>query len=186
MARLSLSAALTLVVALLAAPAGAQTAAVSHQWSRGTELAVSAGAAFDDVHTGPMFAGIVGWSVTKRIAIEGRGAWCDRGAGTHGFEADLGASVRTLPGKRVAPYFGAGFGLYRASFDVAGANSVTDPAFRASGGVDLAAGVHVSIRPELSVVVVRRDGRTERLAMFGIRVGYRFEQRAAADRRAER
>ena len=180
MARLLRSVAVTFVVVVLAPPAGAQTADASHQWARGTELAVSTGVASDDVHTGPMVAGSIGWSVTRRIAVEGRGAWYDRGANTHGFGVDLGASVSPLPWAQVAPYVGAGFGLYRASFDVAGANSLTDPAFRLSGGLDVAMRAHISIRPELSAVLVRRDGRTDRMATFGIRVGYRFEQRAGA------
>ena len=183
------------VVALAAAAARAQETAGGNEWAHSTELGASIGGATGGGQTGAILGGTAAWQVSRWVAVEGRGGWFDRGTGASGFAADLSALVGFVPKQRVTPYASAGFGLYRASFDStngpmsafyrrrvaaggaplgAGA-TFTDPAFRFGAGVDLIARRNVSFRPEASVMLVRRDGNTETIGTFGLRIAYRFE-----------
>jgi hypothetical protein len=56
-----------------------------------------------------------------------------------------------------------------------GAMSFTDPALRVTAGVDLIVRRYLSIRPEVSAIIVRHGGDGETVATFGVRLGYRFE-----------
>lgn len=163
---------------------------------RGTELDGLVGAASTDTHTGPLAAGIAGWRLSPVVRAEARAAWLARGTGADAFAADLGGSVTLVRRMRVAPYVGAGIGLYRARFETPSApmsafyrrrlgqtltanqeRAFTDPSVRLSVGVDWRIGTRVSVRPEASALLVRRDGRGETLALVGLRIGYRFEDR---------
>ena len=190
------------IVAMLAVAVASRAGAQAppprtNQWARGTELGVFAGAASGSSETGGTVAGTVGWEVTRWFAIEGRGSWFDRGQGASGFSADLGVLVNVVARRKVTPFVGAGFGLYRASF--AGPTSVmsdfyrrrmmqsgnglmpgghmsfTDPALRIGGGVDVIMARHLAIRPEAAALLVHREAQTEAVAIFGLRVGFRFE-----------
>jgi hypothetical protein len=179
---------LFVAVASMVSVAQAQTVP-PHQWARGTELAVSAGAAT----TGPMVAASVGWEVTRWIAIEGRGSWFDRGDDARGFAADLSALVNVVAKRPVTPFLGAGFGFYRASFDGAvpamtdfyrtrmrtgrftGSHVFTDPSLRLTAGIDIIVRRHWALRPDASLLVVRAGGAGETIGAAGISVGYRFE-----------
>ncbi len=163
---------------------------------RGTELGASVGAGSTSTHTGPMLGGIAGWQLNRWVTGEARGTWLARGTGADAFEADLGLSTHLIKRGGAAPYLGAGFGLYRATFDstsstmsefyrrrmVAGAlgmpqdRTFTDPVIRVSGGVEMLVRRQFSIRPEASALFVRRDGRGETVGLFVVRIGYRFEE----------
>lgn len=163
---------------------------------RGTHLDGLVGVGTTDVHTGPIIGGIVGWRVTGRLAAEARASWLARGTGARAFHADVGGLVNVMNRERLRPFIGAGVGLYRAAFDssassmsdfyrrrlgqgLIGNQSTTfvDPAVRLSAGADWRVHDHISIRPEVSAVFVRRNGRGESIAMVGCRIGYRFEER---------
>ncbi|MGE5242714.1 MAG: hypothetical protein ACM3SQ_00615 [Betaproteobacteria bacterium] len=186
-----------LPLALLLAPALVHAqAAAENVWARGTELGVVAGAATNAAATGPVLGGTAGWEVTRWFAVEGRGSWFWRGSGAEGFGADIGALVNVIPKQRATPFVTAAFGLYRASFDSpaamvpafygrrmgspgspvrAGHYSFTDPALRLGGGIDLIVRRYFSLRPEVSVLLIRRGGAGTTLTTFGARLAYRFE-----------
>jgi hypothetical protein len=161
--------------------------------TRATELSMLAGGA-SATHTGPMLAGIAGWEMNRWTSFEARGAWFGRGPGANGFGADLSATVNVIPKQEVTPYVGLGFGLYRATFqspanataafyrrrmDAArsGPVSFTDPALRLTAGVDVITRRNLTIRPEVSALIVRGDRRGTAMAAFGVRFGYRFEEK---------
>lgn len=163
---------------------------------RGTHLDGLVGVATTDTHTGAFLSGIIGWRVASGAAAEVRASWLARGTGASAFHADVGGIFNVLNRERVRPFVGGGFGLYRASFDSSASvmsgfyrarlgqgiignpsHSFVDPAFRLSAGVDWRVHDHLSIRPEVSGVFVRRGGRGESIAMVGARIGYRFEDR---------
>lgn len=177
----------------LASPAAAQNDP-QPAGERGTALDVVAGAGSNATHTGAAFSGIAGWQMTTWLTAEARGTWLARGTGAQAFEADLGVRTRLAPA-RLAPFVGAGFGLYRASFDGAAAlvpsfyarrsgsvgvgavtRAFTDPAFRFTAGFEVRARRRFTLRPEVSALVARRDGRSETVALVGVGVGYRFEE----------
>jgi hypothetical protein len=55
--------------------------------------------------------------------------------------------------------------------------SFTDPALRLTAGVDVITRRNLTIRPEVSALIVRGDHRGAALAVFGVRFGYRFEEK---------
>jgi hypothetical protein len=55
--------------------------------------------------------------------------------------------------------------------------SFTDPALRLTAGVDLTTPRNLTIRPEVSSMVVWRDGRSDLVGLVGVRFGYRFEEK---------
>jgi hypothetical protein len=188
---------LTVVLALaVAAPAVAQAAATPSP-ERSSNLGVFVGGAATSAHTGPTLSGIAGWQLTRWLAFEGRGSWLRREAGADAFAADLGTVVNVVPSQTVTPFVGAAFGLYRVSFDSPAASAsdfyrrrmralsgiaprnptFTDPAFRISAGVEILARRNLTIRPEASAIIVRRGGHGQAIAVFGAKVGYRFEDR---------
>lgn len=162
----------------------------------GTHLDGLVGIANANAHAGAVLSAIVGWRVVPGAAAEVRGSWLARGTGASAFHADVGGIFNVLNRGRVSTFLGAGFGLYRAEFasstsPMSGfyrrrlghvingnpSHSFVDPAFRLSSGVDWRVHDRLSIRPEVSGLFVRRDGRGESIAMFGCRIGYRFEDR---------
>lgn len=162
----------------------------------GTEIGGIIGAGSNGIHTGPFVAGIAGWRLTNRVHAEARASWLARGAGADAFSADLAGTFRLGLIGQIAPYLAGGFGMYRATFDsrtspmsafyerrwtaaAPGGTSqtFTDPAFRLSAGIDWRARRGLSIRPEASALFVRRDGRGETIGLFGLRIGYHFEDR---------
>jgi hypothetical protein len=185
------------IVTALPAHAFGQLSASQNEWAHGTELGLFAGAAASSTETGPIVTGTAGWDLSHWLAIEGRASWLGRGTGSEAFDADLGGLISLAGGHPVRPYFGAGFGLYRASFDgtastmsdfyraripqsqvTAGtAFRFTDPLYRVTAGLSIAAHPHMTVRPEASVLFVRRDGAGETIATFGVRFGFRFEDR---------
>ena len=191
-ASVALSAAVVLVMTA-SSPAAAQNDQ-SPSGERGTELNGLIGVGTNETHTGLTLAAIAGWQVSGWAILEARGAWLDRGSGANGFEADVGALIKVVRRVPVAPYVGAGFGLYQAKFDgsdatmsdfyrrrideggvTSGTHTFVDPALRLSAGADLRVSRRVSLRPEASAIMVRRDGRGETIGWLGLRFSFRFE-----------
>ena len=102
------------------------------------------------------------------------------------------------------PFLTLGAGVHSASFDVgksvipefyarrltdpalmAGTRQTfTDPAFVAGGGVSLFASRHISVRPEVEVMLVPNDSETYVITSFTVRLAYHFElHRVTPDRR---
>jgi hypothetical protein len=100
--------------AAAAAPARAQ----SPEPGGGT-IAITGGGATTASTVGALVGGTVVYDVNDRLALEGLGAWFDRGRTAEAFTASAGVLVNLLPlGRTAVPYAAAGAGLYRASFDV--------------------------------------------------------------------
>lgn len=165
--------------------------------TRSTQLGIVAGAESTSTYTGALVGAAAGWSWSKWWSAEARAAWLARGTGANAFTADLGATVRVVAPRFATPLVGAGFGLYRAEFTSDAARisdfyrprldagqpltttsrAFTDPMFRVTGGVDLRANRRLLIRPEVSALIVRRDGRGETTAVFAVGAHYLFEDR---------
>jgi hypothetical protein len=145
--------------------------------------------------TAPALSGTAAWSVTRWVTVEARGSWFARGDNTQGLGADMGALVNLVARRPVTPYVNVAFGLYHAGIDMpapelsdfyrtrilegqggtGSTRSFTDPAWRFGGGVDVLRHRNISIRPEASVILVYRQGATERITTVGVRLAYVFE-----------
>jgi len=184
-----------LILGVTAASLHAQTPPESNFAGRGTELGGSISAAFTSSDTAPVVAGTAGWSITRWVTVEARGALYARADDTNGIGADVGALFNLIARRPIRPYLGLGFGLYSATIGTSATDvshfyrmrmletqggtgtsqTFTDPAWRFSAGVDVIRHRNISIRPEGSVVLVHRNGATDTITTIGVRVGYVFE-----------
>ena len=182
-----------LIVFALSIPASAQTTGTD--WTHGTTLNVFAGAGIDDSDATPLVGASVGWELTPAIAIEGSGYWLERTAGTDAFAAALKLQAALAVGHTAVPFLEAGVGLYRASFDpmghsvpgfyrrrlTAGApgpgsmTTFTDPSFVLGGGVNVFVTRHISFRPGIEVMIVRRHAQNCGVTTAAVHVAYHFE-----------
>jgi hypothetical protein len=182
-------------IALIAAPAFAQTGPTQHEWGSGTAFSVFGGVATDSAHTGLAGGGSIGWEVVPWFGLEGTAAWLDRGARVDAVAADVTAVVSlTKPGPMV-PFIDGGVGLYRTSFGP-GASGVpafyqhrmaamsgplrtsaafTDPTMVVGGGINVFVSGHAALRPEIQARIVAGDSRTQVVTAFVMRVTYHIE-----------
>jgi len=192
----------TVMALLMAAVAHAQTSTPHRDWEHATELAgVAAAASVADV-TDLALGGLAGWDLSPHVTIEGRGLWLNRGTRDTAFTGDLGALLRFGSRQTARPYVGGGFGLYRESVQpqsegvpkfyrdrltpglLAGQEHVvfTDPAVRLTAGMEFIVHRHVTLRPELSTLLVWGGDAHQTVVMAGLRVGYRFEDHPVTPR----
>lgn len=69
--------------------------------------------------TGPVLGGAVTYDLNDWFAVEGAGAYFNRGSGADAVSANASLLVNVLPSSRkTVPYFAVGGGVYRASFDL--------------------------------------------------------------------
>lgn len=69
--------------------------------------------------TGPVLGGAVTYDLNDWFAVEGTGAYFNRGSGADAVSANASLLVNVLPSSRkTVPYFAIGGGIYRASFDL--------------------------------------------------------------------
>lgn len=183
-----------LLVSLIAAvpPASAQTVS-GNEWSHGTTLDVCAGGATSATDPRGTLGAGVGWEINHWVELEGGGAWLVARNGDEAFTAELKVRASLTRPNVVVPFLGAGVGMYRATFDttsgalpdfyqrrVGGSVSgtqqrFTDPSFVLSGGIDIFAATHFSIRPELSVRLVTHASDTYAVTMATVHATYHFE-----------
>jgi opacity protein-like surface antigen len=163
-------------------------------WTHGAVASgfVGAGTASD---AGPAVGVGLGWEMTRRVSLDGRGRWFDGGSSSEGaFNVDLVSRVSLVRTMRAMPYVAAGIGMYRVVFDQAssdvpsfyrdrmdtGAAAGTRQTFRdvswtAGGGIDVFLNPHIAIRPEASVLLVTTSGDARAMAVWGVHVVYHFE-----------
>jgi len=165
-----------------------------HQWSHGTTLSASAGAAMaPSADTRATLGGGFSWEINHRFSVEGAGNWLVPRSDDHGFAADLTALFNLTRPTRVVPYVGGGVGLYIASFDTANGplpafyqkrlsqdspvthRTFTDPTFVITGGIDILAKTHLSIRPNVSAKLVTDGSSTYWVTIAQVNVAYHFE-----------
>jgi hypothetical protein len=181
-----------LVLAILAPGALAQTTSAT-DWRHGTTLAGFAGAASASSDTDAAAGLSLGWEVTPRFGVEGRGIWFRAGANQDAFAAALAARVALKPGRPVVPFASAGVGLFHAGFE---ANATDVPGFYASrmtsrgirgetfndfalsfgGGVDLFVTRHWAVRPEVTVLLATTRTDVHATTVYGAQLAYHFEE----------
>lgn len=182
-----------LVIVSVAAEAAGQTPG-GIEWRRGTVLAGFAGAAVASPET-KLFAGTaLGWEITRRLTVEGRGAWLPANDGPTDFAAMLHAIVPVLQAGRTVPFVSGGIGMYRATIDTA-SSEIPDfyqrritagkarPVFQDfllafGGGADVFATSHIAIRPDIQVLAVLADGDRRWIPMYSVNLVYHFESHA--------
>jgi hypothetical protein len=182
---------LVLVIANLASDVRAQ-APSGDEWRQGTTLAGFAGAGSSSSNTDISGGLSLGWEITPRFAIEGRGLWLGAGGDADAFAATLATLVAFDRARPIKPFALAGIGLYRTTID-SGASDVpsfyssrmtsrglrtetfTDFALAFGGGVDLFVSRHFALRPEITVQLAITSSQVHAVAVYGVQVAYHFE-----------
>jgi hypothetical protein len=183
------------IVLMVSGSAAAQALGADADWSHGTTLNAFVGAGADGSKTGPLAGGSIGWEVTPRVAIEGTGYWLDRGTGADAFAAALKLQAGLTRSEKAVPFLQAGVGLYRAAFEPTAepipefysrrisadtgpgtTHTFTDPSFIFGGGLNVFLTRHVTIRPDVEVIVVRDDSQTYVVTAVAVRFAYHFEE----------
>ena len=153
-----------------------------------------------------LFGGAAGWEMTPRLSAEMTTKWLVPEGSAEAFSA-IGTLQMAFTGRqRFVPFLTVGAGVHHASFDVdkseipefyarrltapavmtSTRQTFTDPAVVAGGGVSIFASRHVSVRPEIEVMLVPSDSETYVMTSFTVRFAYRFElHRVTPDRRAK-
>jgi hypothetical protein len=178
-----------IVVVCLAADGVAQTA--DSMWQRGTVLAGTAGAAVASPDTRFVGGTALGWEIMPRLTVEGRALWLPATDEPSDFVALLSAAVPLTPGRRTVPFVSGGVGMYRATIDSASneipefyarrmSAGVARPVFQDflysfSGGADVLATRHFTIKPEVSVLAVMANGDRRWIAVYAVNLAYHFE-----------
>jgi hypothetical protein len=176
-----------------ASPAVAQSVA-THEWSHGTTLTATAGAAAaPSADTRATFGGGFAWEINHRVAVEGSGAWLVPRHEDQGFAADLTALVNLTRPTKVVPFVGAGVGLYIASFDTTAGplpefyqrrlpqdssvtpRTFTDPTFVFTAGVDILTTPRWSIRPDVSLKLVTDGAEVYPVTVVAVHIAHHFE-----------
>jgi hypothetical protein len=110
------AAAIVILAAVTAAPAQAQD---SDPGGVARTIAFTGGGATTASTAGALIGGTVIYDVNRYLALEGQGAWFDRGARAEAYMANAGVLANLVPrGRPAVPYLAAGAGVYRASFEV--------------------------------------------------------------------
>ena len=178
----------------MATPVSAQTGQ-SHPWSHGTTLDLFGGAALaPSADMRGALGGTIGWEVNHRVEIEGAGTWIVPVERDRAFMAELKGVFNLTNPSGAVPFVGAGVGMYLATFDAgssaipafyqprmtgapAGSSrSFTDPSLILSGGFNIVASRHVSLRPEVSVRWVLHDSDSYAVTVLAFHAVYHFEE----------
>lgn len=196
-----MSAVVLIVAALLivAPEARAQTKGVTDaDWSHGTTLAGFVGAASPFAGVDPALGLSLGWEVTPRLGLEGRGTWFPAPAGMSAFAAAFGARMAFESARPVLPFASAGIGFYRAIFDAAGSSEmprfyrrrIAEPGrlsetfddflVTIGAGTELFMSRHIAVRPELTVLLVTSRSNVRAVPVFGVHMAYHFESHRIA------
>jgi Outer membrane protein beta-barrel domain len=181
-------------VLVAASQASAQaTRDTDEDWQHGTTLAGFVGAASPISGVDPAFGLSLGWEVTPRLGLEGRGTWFATPDGVTAFAAAFGARMAFESARPILPFVSAGVGFYRATFEAP--SSMAMPRFygRRMGGngrlsqtfddflVTIGTGTevfvsrHVALRPELTVLLVKARSDVRAIPLFGMHMAYHFE-----------
>ena len=181
-------------VLIVASEAWAQaTRAGDEDWQHGTTLAGFVGAASPFSGVDPALGLSLGWEVTPRLGVEGRGTWFATPDGVTAFAAAFGARMAFESARPILPFVSAGVGFYRATFEAP--SSMAMPRFygrrmRGTGrlsqtfddflvtigtGTEVFVSRHVALRPELTVLLVKAPSDVRGIPLFGMHMAYHFE-----------
>jgi hypothetical protein len=200
----AISAFLTLVVA--APSAFAQTpllrdngAPPDNPWHHGSTVDLFGGSASTSEDTRGTAGGGFGWEINHWVEVDASGTWLVARQGDSAFAANLKAVVSLTRPREVVPFLGAGVGVYHAVFDTTRGSvpafyqsrlpagtldslaTFNDPALVFDAGANIFASRHVSIRPDLGVIVVTKNSSAYTVATAVVHLIYHFENHAIPD-----
>jgi len=143
----------------------------------------------------PLFGGAVGWELAPHFFLEVTTKWFVPERGADAFSAIATAQIPLTGRRTVMPFLTAGAGAHRVSFGSDQSRipifylrrlrdtgtlpdserSFVDPAFIVGGGISIFTSGNVSVRPEVEVMLVRRQSENYLLTSASVRLAYHFE-----------
>ena len=187
-------------VLLLVPAAAAAQAPTATEWRYGSALTLFGGGAVPGDAVRLTAGGSIAWEFTPRFSIDALGLWFSPAHRDDVVFGSVGARLELTAHHPAVPYVSAGVGLYRAQMHVPmqenetmsgfyrhrmpmapdghfleGRRTFDDLAFRVGGGAEIFAGRHVSIRPEVQIVIVTDRSDAEVVPLFGLHLAYHFE-----------
>lgn len=139
-----------------------------------------------------------GWEVTPRLALEAGGRWFDVPARESAFAADISARIGLVRRRAATPYVSAGAGMFRTAVSAVdsapafyraridpqrlGRHVFRDPLWSAGAGADVQLARHLSMRPDVTVLIVTTRSDARVVPVYGIRLTYYFEPHERASR----
>ena len=180
-----------LLVTISAPPSNAQSLP-DHLWNHGTTVDVLIGGSVaPSTEARTTLGGALGWELNRWFTVQGSGAWFVGTEQPEAFSATLSLLTNLQRPRRVVPFAGAGFGLYRATFkndapvpafyqrrlDVSSRarTTFTDPSFAFEAGLNIFTSRHFSVRPAVAVRLVTRNSSAYAVTTAGAHVTYHFE-----------
>jgi hypothetical protein len=171
-----------------------------NQWHHGSTVDLFAGAAATSEDTREAAGGGFGWEINHWVEVDASATWLVAHQGDSAFAANLKAIVSLTRPNTVVPFLGAGLGVYHAVFDTARGNvpafyqsrlpagtfdstpTFNDPALVFDGGANIFAGRHLSLRPEVGVMLVTRGSSSAyAVATATVHLIYHFETHSIPD-----
>jgi hypothetical protein len=166
-------------------------------WRKGTALSVFGGAASATGGTNAAAGGAIGWELTPYLTFEAGGTWMP-GGDLDAFAGLFGARVHLLSRRTAVPFVSGAIGVHhttvalndqapmfyrrRMRFDMRDdqgrlktTQTFDDAVYAFGAGVDVYLRRHLSLRPDLRVLLVH-DGGTRAVALYGVHLAYHFEE----------
>lgn len=164
---------------LIVAPA-ASAQVESATWHKGTALALFGGASTANDTTDGVAGGMIGWELTPRLTFEGAGFW-RTGHRSDTFSALVGTRINLLRPRPVVPFVSVGAGVHRSRADrplADGVRRATADHFAVGlgGGVDIALRRHLTLRPDVRVLLMDAAGGRQAVTLYGVSLAYHFEE----------
>jgi len=176
--------------AVAAAPPPALGQTGKSDFRRGTALAGFAGAASTASREDVAAGAAIDWELMPHFTVEARGIWLGAGPGASAFAALLGARMPLRADRPIVPFVSAGVGVYRTAFDAVApamprfyqrrmadgpGRSFNDFTAAVGGGADFILAQHLTLRPEVTILVVTTRSNAHAVPVFGAQLAYHFE-----------
>jgi hypothetical protein len=184
--------------ALLGTATSASAQPVVEEWHKGTALSIFGGAASSREGTDGAVGAAIGWEFTPHFTLEGSGLWMPGGR-PDAWSALFGSRVNLLSPRGVVPFVSGGVGVHRAIVETGSSDvpefymrrmgttntaapgtgmerTFDDFVVAVGGGVDIYLKQHLALRPDVRVLLVRGNGDTRPLAVYGVHLSYHFEE----------
>jgi MFS family permease len=185
------------VGALLGLATAASAQVSPEEWHKGTALSLFGGGASATGGTDVAAGAAIGWELTPYLTLEGSGLWMP-GGNPDAFSALFGTRVNVVSRRTAVPFVSAGVGVHRAIVEKGqtdtpqfymqrmntGADAGTaqlertfdDFVVAVGGGIDIHVKQHVTLRPDVRVLIVRAETGTRPVTVYGVHLVYHFEE----------
>ena len=190
--RVTCLAVVVLVVVAATARAQDDTPRETNDGKHGAALSLFGGGVTGSTGTGGALGWSVDWLLTRRVSFEGSGWWTAEPAIT-GFSALFGPRFDIGGVRRAIPFVSTEVGVYHAAVDTSSSKlpayytrRMTGPSPRDTfddfaagigGGVDIGVKRHLSLRPQVRLVLMTDGDGVRPLALYGVHFSYNFVEK---------